>query len=144
MAKGYCDDDEQTSRHFKGGWFYPGDVGLLRADGRLIILGRQNDMINFNGINIFPSEIEYVLEGHPAVGIAAAFAIESTIHGQIPVAAVELVTHAAITEAELLRYARDRLALHAPRKLFYVPLLPKNAQGKLLRNELRKLFNRTK
>ena len=63
---------------------------MLRGDGQLIVQGRRDDMIVLNGLNIFPAEIERVLERHPAVAEAAALPLASPVHGQIPVAAVVL------------------------------------------------------
>lgn len=136
MADGYYDAPEQTARRFRDGWFYPGDMACLRADGQIRVLGRSDDMIVMNGLNIFPGEIEQVLERHPAVAAAAALPIASAVHGQIPVAAVELRPGADISADELRRHARERLALRAPRKVLVLPSLPRNSQGKIVRREL--------
>lgn len=139
MATGYLDNPAQTAERFRGGWFFPGDLGLLDGDGRLTVLGRQDAMIIMNGLNIFPREIETVLESHPAVRTAVAFPLASRIHGQIPVAAVELVDEAQLQGAELLAWARPRLGLKCPRRIACVAGLPRNSQGKVLVAELRRL-----
>lgn len=144
VATGYLDGGEQTASRFRDGWFWPGDVGMLRADGSLIVQGRLDDMMILNGINIFPGEIERVLERHPAVSVAAALPLTSTVHGQIPVAAVELVEAASVTPAELQRFAREHLALRAPRRVIILPRLPRNSQGKILRREIALAFERGK
>jgi long-chain acyl-CoA synthetase len=144
VATGYLDGGEQTASRFRDGWFWPGDVGMLRSDGSLIVQGRQDDMMILNGINIFPGEIERVLERHPAVSVAAALPLTSTVHGQIPVAAVELVEAATVTPAELQRFARQHLALRAPRRVMILPTLPRNSQGKILRREIALAFERGK
>lgn len=144
VATGYLDGGEQTASRFRDGWFWPGDVGTLRADGSLIVQGRQDDMMILNGINIFPGEIERVLERHPDVRVAAALPVQSTIHGQIPVAAVELVEAASVTPAELQRFAREHLALRAPRRVIILPSLPRNSQGKILRREIALAFEKGK
>ena len=74
-------------------------------------------MMIMNSINIFPLEIERVLESHPAVEAAAAFPLASPVHGQIPVAAVELRGGAACSAAELMAHARDLLGVRAPRRV---------------------------
>lgn len=140
MATGYLDNPEQTRDRFREGWFYPGDIGYLRSDGRVVVQGRKDDMINLNGINIFPADIERVLEQHPAVQAAAALPLKSVVHGQIPVAAVELVAGAHATAAELGEFARDRLALRAPRRILVMDALPRNNQGKILRRDIMGLF----
>lgn len=140
MATGYLDGGEQTAARFRDGWFHPGDMGVLRADGHLVVKGRRDDMMVLNGLNIFPAEIERVLERHPDVAVAAALALESRVHGQIPVAAVELREGASVTAAELQAYGREHLALRAPRRIVIMGALPRNSQGKLLRRELLPLF----
>jgi len=144
MATGYLDGGEQTASRFRDGWFWPGDIGTLRDDGSLIVHGRQDDMMILNGINIFPGEIERVLERHPDVKVAAALPLQSTVHGQIPVAAVELVDGATVSPTELQRFAREQLALRAPRRVIILPALPRNSQGKILRREIARAFEQGK
>jgi len=136
MVDRYVDDPIATARHFDGGWFYPRDVGAITAAGVLRFLGRHDDMMSLNGINIFPAEIERVLEAHPAVRTAAAFAIRSAIHGDIPAAAVELRVPGSVATAEIVRYAREHLGERAPRKLVVVDELPRNAAGKVVKRRL--------
>lgn len=136
MAARYVGDDAATARHFRDGWFWPGDMASFGRDGQLRVHGRADDMMILDSINIFPSEIERALERHAAVGAAAAFPIASPVHGQIPVAAVELRDGSACTASELLAYARSQLGLRAPRRIEIVATLPRNAQGKLLKREL--------
>lgn len=144
MATGYLDAGSETDAKFRDGWFHPGDVGLLRADGMLVVKGRSDDMMILNGLNIFPTEIERVLERHPAVAVAAALPLRSAIHGQIPVAAVELKPGASITPSELQVYAREQLALRSPRRVLILGALPRNSQGKILRREIAELFQTPK
>ncbi|MBN9316085.1 MAG: long-chain fatty acid--CoA ligase [Devosia sp.] len=141
IAQGYVDGAEQTAKRFRDGWFWPGDMGSLDEGGRLTIGGRADDMINLNGINIFPAEIEQVLEAHPDVAGAAALPLVSSIHGQIPVAAVELRPGGVVTDRELVAYAREHLALRAPRRIVVLDQLPRNSQGKILRREIAAKFS---
>lgn len=136
MIRGYYQDPVATSRHFKDGWFYPGDAGSLTRGGALCIHGRTDDMMNLNSIKIFPAEIERVLEEHPAVRAAAAFAISSTVHGDIPVAAFELHDTAKVGVEELMACVRERLGVRAPRKIIVLEALPRNATGKIMKREL--------
>ena len=140
IAQGYFDGAEQTARRFRNGWYWPGDMGSFDEGGRLTIHGRADDMINLNGINIFPAEIENVLEAHPEVVSAAALPLQSSIHGQIPVAAVELRSGGVVTDRELVAYAREHLALRAPRRIIILEQLPRNSQGKILRREIAAKF----
>lgn len=143
IAGGYFDGAEQTARRFRDGWYWPGDMGSLDAGGRLSIHGRADDMINLNGVNIFPAEIEQVLEAHPAVEAAAALPLPSGVHGQIPVAAVELRPGGVVTDRELVAYAREHLALRAPRRIVILDRLPRNDQGKILRRQIAAHFANT-
>jgi long-chain acyl-CoA synthetase len=143
MATGYLDASSEADARFRDGWFRPGDVGLLRSDGALIVKGRSDDMLILNGLNIFPVEIERVLERHPAVAVAAAMPLPSSVHGQIPVAAVELRPGASVTPTELQRYAREQLAMRSPRRILILAELPRNSQGKIVRRQIIPLFDRT-
>lgn len=140
MAIRYLDNPSQTALRFRDGWFHPGDVGLLRDDGQLVVQGRRDDMIVLNGLNIFPAEIERVLERHPAVAEAAALPLASRVHGQIPVAAVVLQTGDTVTAGELRRYCHQHLGLRAPRRVLVIERMPKNSQGKTLKRQLLEQF----
>ena len=142
MAAGYVGDDVATARHFRDGWFEPGDLATLDPDGQLVIHGRADDMMIMNGINIYPVEIERILERHPAVEAAAAFPLASGVHGQIPVAAVELRPGTRCGGGELVAFARDVLGVRAPRRVEVLAALPRNAQGKVLKRELAAGFAR--
>ncbi len=131
MASRYVDDPEATARHFRDGWFLPGDMVSLTRDGMLRVHGRADDMMILNSVNVFPAEIERVLEAHPAVRAAAAFPISSPAHGQIPVAAVELRDGLGCDPAELVAYVRERLGMRAPRRIEILAELPRNPQGKV-------------
>ena len=140
MASGYFNDPEQTEKRFRNGWFYPGDFGYMRKDGQLVVQGRIDEMIIMNGINIFPMEIENILIQHQSVIAAAAIGIPSQVHGQIPVAAIEIRDQADHTIANIKKYCRDHLALRTPRQIIAVSQLPRNAQGKIKKKELVHLF----
>ena len=140
MATHYLGAKSSADARFYQGWFYPGDMGALEPDGVLLIMGREDDMLILNGINIFPIEIEQALERHPSVEAAAAFCVPSGVHGQIPIAAVELNERSASSE-ELQRFATDQLGLRAPRKVIIVAEgLPRNPQGKILKQEIAAAF----
>jgi len=95
-----------------------------------------------NGLNIFPQEIEGVLLMHPAVKAVAAVALPSAVHGQIPVAAVEVTNGTSVDAFELMDFVRQRLGLRAPRRIILVEALPRTAEGKLLRRAVLSIFER--
>ncbi|HTS20422.1 MAG TPA: AMP-binding protein [Casimicrobiaceae bacterium] len=144
MIHEYYRDPVATARHFRHGWFYPKDLACLTAEGDVHLYGRADDMMNLNGIKIFPAEIERVLEGHPAVKTAAAFSKRSTTHGDIPLAAVELHASAAVSAEELLARARERLGMRAPRRILVLDELPRNASGKVVKRRLIHLLTESK
>ena len=135
-ATGYLNSPAETAKRFVDGWFYPGDIGRFRADGCLIVEGRSDDMMILNGLNVFPQEIERVLQLHPAVRAAAAIALASPVHGQIPVAAVELETGRSVEVSVLMDFARERLGLRAPRRIVILEALPRAGEGKILRRTI--------
>jgi acyl-CoA synthetase (AMP-forming)/AMP-acid ligase II len=139
MATGYLDDARATARHFRDGWFCPGDLGTFTRDGALVVYGRADDVMIMNDIKIAPAEIERVLERHPSVRAVAAFAVRSPVHGEVPVAAVELVEGAATDERKLQAYARDALGLRAPRRVMIVASMPSTPLGKIDKRRLAEL-----
>jgi acyl-coenzyme A synthetase/AMP-(fatty) acid ligase len=140
-ARGYLFDDELTAKHFRDGWFYPGDIGRFDADGMLLFDGRADDMMIMNSINIFPAEIEAVAVAYPGIEDCAAFPIASAAHGAIPALAVAAGIRLD-TEA-LAAFCRQSLGIRAPRRVIQVSEIPRNAQGKVLRRKLSELARAT-
>lgn len=131
----YLDADGRFVSCIQGGWFVPGDIGYWTERGNLVFRGRADDMLIFNGINVFPGEIESVLARHPAVKAAVAFGLRARIHQDIPCAAVTL--HADVDAADLMAYCASHLGARGPVLLMKVQDFPRNAMGKVLRTELR-------
>jgi acyl-CoA synthetase (AMP-forming)/AMP-acid ligase II len=140
LVPGYFDDPVATAGAFlPDGWFQPGDIAVMTDDGTLMLAGRGDDMMILGTINVFPAEIERAAAGFPGLADCAAFAYRSDALGDIPmIAAVE--THAGTLDAgALVAHCRARLGLRAPRKAIIVPVLPRNAAGKVLRRELTRI-----
>jgi acyl-coenzyme A synthetase/AMP-(fatty) acid ligase len=136
MAFSYMAEPGAYSK-FKNGWFYPGDLISRRRDGPLIFHGRADDVMILNGINVFPSAIEDVLESLPNVREAVAFALTSRVHGEIPAAAVVLSDEAGSEDiSRILRHCQQVLGVRAPRQIRVVDRIPRSAFGKPLRKEL--------
>ena len=136
MLNNYVNDEEASRALFRNGWFYPKDLGKMTEDGQLVHLGRSDDMITLNGINIHLSEIESVLVSHPDIFDAAALALPSETFGHIPVAVVRLRHGCVTTGRHVLLCGRERLRLRAPRRIVVVADLPRNSRGKVLKYEL--------
>jgi acyl-coenzyme A synthetase/AMP-(fatty) acid ligase len=140
MANEYYKNPTQTAARFNNGWFFPGDTGFIQDDGSIVILAREDETIIMNGLNIFPKEIEQVLEAHPDVSNAVAVGIESRVHGTIPVAAVVLKPDVNLNPNELLFWSKELLALKSPKKIIVISKIPKSPEGKVLRKKVLDFF----
>jgi long-chain acyl-CoA synthetase len=122
---------------FNGGWAYPGDIGAFDEDGFLHLLGRTSDLIIRGGANVHPSEVEHVISDCAGVQEVAVVGFTKLPEGEEIAAFV--VSSGNLTEASLEAHCRTRLAPDKrPRKFVFVSDFPRNANGKILRVELRK------
>ena len=134
-ATAYHRDPEASAEAFRQGWFYPGDLASLDADGFVTLRGRQKDMIIRAGINIYPPDIEAALNAHPAVAESAVLGWPSREFGE-EIAAFVRLTAACEPEA-LLAHARTLLPRPKwPRAVFVIDELPRNSGGKVVKREL--------
>jgi acyl-CoA synthetase (AMP-forming)/AMP-acid ligase II len=131
---GYFDDKVATASAFRDGWFYSGDVGAVWPDGLLTISGRVGDFINSGGNKVSPRLIEDVLLSIPNVTHAAAFGVPDR-HGVVQIWAA-IVAGVRIENATLNAICRERLGAKAPKYILQVKGLPRNANGKVVREEL--------
>ena len=119
------------------GWLHTGDLGILDADGHLMVTGRAADTIVTGGENVAPTEVEAVLASHPAIADVAVHGAPDVEWGERIVATIVLVPGATATADELAGYCRVRLARYKVPKVFRFSLdLPKTQSGKLLRRDL--------
>jgi long-chain acyl-CoA synthetase len=121
-----------------GGWFRTSDVGVLDADGDLNLVDRATDVVIVNGFNVYPHEVEQVLEEHPAVAEAAVVGVPDPRTGEA-VKAVLVVRPGAKLRAEQVReHSASRLArFKRPVVIEFAERLPRSATGKIVRRELR-------
>lgn len=136
--RGYHNDPDQTAAVcLDGGWIATGDVGQVDEDGYVYIVDRKRDMIISGGFNIFPSEVEQVMWGHPAVADCAVIGLPDDKWGERVTAVVELKPGATIEAAELITLCRERLgAVKAPKEVIFRDL-PRSVVGKVLKRALR-------
>jgi long-chain acyl-CoA synthetase len=148
IMKGYYNLPAETAAAFdEKGYFRTGDIGRLDEDGHLYITGRLKEMLIVGGENVFPREIEEVLNRHPTVKDSGVVGVMDPIRGELPLAFVEMKEDppgsgktAPFDERALLAWCRERLAGYkVPREIRCVPALPRNATGKVLRRELKAL-----
>jgi fatty-acyl-CoA synthase len=139
VMKGYYNDPEATKKVMGDGWFHTGDAAVLHPDGYTEIRDRIKDVIISGGENISSVEVEGALLRHPAVQEVAIVGLPHEKWGEAPHAFVVLKAGANATEAELIAFARDRLAhFKAPHGVSFVTELPKTATGKIQKYVLRK------
>ncbi|EDM70108.1 AMP-dependent synthetase and ligase [Roseobacter sp. AzwK-3b] len=139
VMKGYLKNPKATEEAFRGGYFHSGDIAVQHPDGYLQIADRAKDIIISGGENISSVEVEGVLMMHPAVLLCAVVAKPDEKWGEVPCAFVEIKDGADTTEAELIAFARHRLAGFKTPKRVEFRELPKTSTGKIQKFELRKL-----
>ena len=139
VMKGYLKNPEATAEAFQGGYFHSGDLAVQHADSYVQIADRAKDIIISGGENISSVEVEGVLMGHPAVSLCAVVAKADEKWGEVPCAFIELLEGASISEEELVRFARSKLAGFKTPKTIIFQELPKTSTGKIQKFELRKI-----
>ena len=142
IVAGYWQNPEASAATFVDGWVRTGDLAWLDAEGFCFIADRAKDIVIRGGENIYSSEVENALYEHPAVIDAAVVGIPHRTLGEEPAAVVQLAPGMQASESELQDWVRARLAaFKVPvRILFQTDTLPRNANGKILKRELRARF----
>ncbi|MGZ8999444.1 MAG: class I adenylate-forming enzyme family protein, partial [Allosphingosinicella sp.] len=132
-----------TAETFVDGWVRTGDLAYLDEEGFCFIVDRAKDIIIRGGENIYSSEVENVLYDHPAVTDAALIGLSHRTLGEEPAAVVHLAPGTEANEAELKAWVRERLAVFkTPVRILFLPdPLPRNANGKIMKKELKALFD---
>ncbi len=136
---GYWQDPSATAAAFThDGWFRTGDIGRIDpAGGHLAIRGRSKELIITGGLNVYPQEVELVLESHPSVAEAAVGGIPHEHWGEQVTAWVVLRPGHDFDEQALIAHTRTALAPYkCPKQLFQLPTLPRTSVGKLVRSAL--------
>ncbi|MFI1279716.1 fatty acyl-CoA synthetase [Streptomyces sp. NPDC020858] len=139
LCLGYWNDPEATERAFRDGWFRSGDLAVRDAHGYFTVVDRVKDVINSGGVLVASRQVEDVLYTHPGVAEVAVVGLPD--ERWIEAVTAVVVARGEATEAELMTYARERLAhFKAPKRVLFVDALPRNASGKILKRELRDRF----
>ena len=142
IVKGYWNRPDATAETFVDGWVRTGDLARVDDEGFCFIVDRAKDMIIRGGENIYSSEVENILYEHPAVTDAALIGIPHQTLGEEPAAVVHLAPGMTASEDELREYVSARLAkFKVPVKIIFTQdTLPRNANGKILKRDLKALF----
>jgi acyl-CoA synthetase (AMP-forming)/AMP-acid ligase II len=128
----------ETAKRIRDGWYHTGDICRRDAQGFYYFIGRNDDMFVCGGENIFPIEVEQLLERHPAVHQAYVMPFEHEMKGQVPYAFVVLRADAAATEDDLKQFAlANGPAYEHPRRVFFLSQLPLAGTNKIDQKQLR-------
>jgi acyl-CoA synthetase (AMP-forming)/AMP-acid ligase II len=138
VMKGYYKDPAKTAETIIDGWLHTGDIGHVDGEGCLHITDRKKDMIISGGFNVYPSEVEQVIWGHPAVQDCAVIGVPDETWGEAVKAVVELNAGQQVSAAEIIALCKDRLgSVKAPKTVDFVDVLPRSPVGKVLKKDLR-------
>ena len=139
VTPGYWQDPAATDRAFSAGWLHTGDLATRDDEGYLRIVDRLKDMYISGGENVYPAEVEQAIYAHPAVVECAVIGVADPTWGEVGRAFVVVRADERIEAEDLLRHLESRLARYkVPKTVEFVPDLPHNASGKLLKSRLRK------
>lgn len=137
MMTGYLGMEKETRDAFHGAWLRTGDIGRIDTAGRLTLTGRIKNEINRGGVKVAAEEIDMLLERHPAVVEACAFALPDPVAGEAVAAAIVLGPEAADIPA-IRAWCRERCRAEAvPSRLFVLDAIPRNERGKVVRERVR-------
>jgi len=140
LMSGYLDQPELTSRTIVDGWLHTGDLGLIDERGYVYIRGRLREVINTGGFKVFPGDVEAVLARHPAVAECCVFGVEDAKWGEAVSAAVRPATGVRVDADDLIAFVKAELdSVKAPKRIYFVDELPRNAAGKVSRSAVRAL-----
>jgi fatty-acyl-CoA synthase len=135
---GYWNKPAETAEAMQGGWFHTGDMGRRDEEGFITIVGRKVEMIISSGENIYPAEVERVIQALPEVREAAAVGMPDRKKGEVVAAFVKLKEGAELTEEALLAAIKEKIAhFKLPRKVIFVDEFPRNSTGKILKKDLK-------
>jgi acyl-CoA synthetase (AMP-forming)/AMP-acid ligase II len=137
---GYHNLPEETAKRLRDGWYYTGDVCRRDADGFFYFVGRTDDMFVSGGENIYPGEVEAMLQRHPAIHQALVMPFDHELKGQVPYAFVVPRDGARVTEDEIKQFAlANGPAYQHPRRVYFLKELPLSGTNKIDRERLRRL-----
>jgi len=147
LVDGYLDRPEETARDFKNGWFNTGDYGLVDENGYLHFIQRIKDMIKVSGVSVSPALIEEELRQlAPEIKEIAVIGVKDPETGEAPIAFITLKDEfkGRITEKEILERCKGKMAKHhIPKRIIILDQLPKSPAGKVMKEELKKIWEKS-
>jgi len=140
MSSSYRNRAEETANTIRDGWVYTGDIGYFDEEGYLFVVDRKKEMILSGGYNIYPREVDEVLNSHPATLEVATVGVPDSFRGEVPKAFVVLKPGSTVTEEELIAYCKEHLVDYkVPKSIEFRDALPKTGPGKIDKLKLRGL-----
>lgn len=144
MITGYHANESGTKEAMREGFFSVGDLARQDEQGYFFLEGRKRDMIISGGVNVYPAEVEGILEDHPAIAEAAVVGVPDAEWGERVRAFVVVKRDSHTDAANLLEYCRRQLSgPKVPREFVFLESLPRNPTGKVLKRELREMDARS-
>ena len=144
LFKGYWRKPEKTADDMTAdGYFRTGDLGMIAEDGRVSLIGRAKDLIISGGLNVYPKEIETEIDAVPGVGESAVIGVPHADFGEAVVAVVTRTDDALAEDAVLAALDGKLAKFKRPKQVLFVDALPRNAMGKVRKNDLRDRFGET-
>jgi len=142
VFKGYWRQPEKTAEEFRSdGYFITGDMARIDEDGYIQIVGRSKDLVISGGLNIYPKEVELVIDSLPGVLESAVIGLPHPDFGEAVTAVVVPDRGAAAGEAEIIAAAKQQLAgFKVPKRVYFAQALPRNSMGKVQKNLLREQY----
>jgi long-chain acyl-CoA synthetase len=142
VMKGYYNRPDANAEAFEDGWFRTGDLCYQDEEGYVFVADRKKDMIVSGGMNIYSKELETVVNRHTAVADSAAVGVKDKDFGEAVAMFVQLKGGASAEADDLIEFCKQNLASYKkPKYIFFVPELPRNSIGKVLKRELAKVAN---
>jgi long-chain acyl-CoA synthetase len=138
IMQGYWRNEDLTSSALRHGWFYTGDLARMDQDGFFYIMDRKDDLIISSGYNIYPNQIEEILEKHPKIREAAVVGVPDRIKGQAIFAVIVLREGMQADKEEFIKYCKENMPdYRVPKTILIRDAIPRNPAGKILKKVLR-------
>ncbi len=142
IFKGYWRNPGKTAAEFRSdGFFITGDMGVIEPDGYVQLVGREKDLIITGGLNVYPAEVEALLDARPEVAESAVIGVPHPDFGEAVVAVVKPATEFFDKEAIRTALRKDLAAFKLPKEIMVMEALPRNTMGKIQKKLLRELFS---
>ncbi|OLO38037.1 hypothetical protein BTR23_12880 [Alkalihalophilus pseudofirmus] len=141
MMVGYYQKPELTEETIREGWLYTGDIGMWDENGYMYIKDRKKDMIISGGMNVYSSEVERVVNQHPAVALSACIGVPDPDWGEAVCVVITLREGVSCTKEEIIQFCKERTSKYmVPKDVYFQETLPLTPIGKVDKKELKKMY----